>query len=144
MMNPTLSVIALLAQAADGPARPGSAPVAPAAAAGAEGAASAANGAAAPATGPAGGSGFLIMMMVLLGTMVLFSVMSGRREKKKRAELLGSIKKHDKVMTIGGVLGTVVEMKDDAVVLKVDETSNTRITFSKSAISQVMPQDAAA
>lgn len=143
MMNPTLSVIALLAQAADGPARPGSAPVAPAAA-GAEGAASAANGAAAPATGPAGGSGFLIMMMVLLGTMVLFSVMSGRREKKKRAELLGSIKKHDKVMTVGGVLGTVVEMKDDAVVLKVDETSNTRITFSKSAISQVMPQDTAA
>ena len=143
MMNPTLSVIALLAQAADGPARPGSAPVAPAAA-GAEGAASAANGAAAPATGPAGGSGFLIIMMVLLGTMVLFSVMSGRREKKKRAELLGSIKKHDKVMTVGGVLGTVVEMKDDAVVLKVDETSNTRITFSKSAISQVMPQDTAA
>jgi glycyl-tRNA synthetase beta chain len=42
------------------------------------------------------------------------------------------------------VLGTVVEMKDDAVVLKVDETSNTRITFSKSAISQVMPQDTAA
>jgi preprotein translocase subunit YajC len=143
MMNLTLPVFALLAQAADGPARPGSAPVAPAAApAGAEGAA--ANGAAAPATGPAGGSGFLIMMMVLLGTMVLFSVMSGRREKKKRAELLGSIKKHDKVMTVGGVLGTVVEMKDDAVVLKVDETSNTRITFSKSAISQVMPQDAAA
>ena len=97
MMNPTFSVLALLAQAADGPARPGSAPVAPAAPAGAEGAATAANGAAAPATGPAGGSGFLIMMMVLLGTMVLFSVMSGRREKKKRAELLGSIKKHDKV-----------------------------------------------
>ncbi len=144
MMNLTLPVFALLAQAADGPARPGSAPVAPAAAAGADGAAAAANGAAAPASGPAGGSGFLIMMMVLLGTMVLFSVMSGRREKKKRAELLGSIKKHDKVMTVGGVLGTVVEMKDDSVVLKVDETSNTRITFSKSAISQVMPQDAAA
>jgi preprotein translocase subunit YajC len=141
MTTPILPVLALLAQAADGPARPGAAPAAPAAAAGAEGAAT---GASAPAGGAAGGSGFLIMMMVLLGTMVLFSVMSGRREKKKRAELLGSIKKHDKVMTIGGVLGTVVEMKDDAVVLKVDETSNTRITFSKSAISQVMPQDAAA
>ena len=139
MMNPTLPVLAMLAQAADGPARPGAAPAAPAAA-GAEGAAT---GAAAPAAGPAGGSGFLIMMMVLLGTMVLFSVMSGRREKKKRAELLSSIKKHDKVMTVGGVLGTVVEMKDDSVVLKVDETSNTRITFSKTAISQVMPQDAA-
>ena len=86
----------------------------------------------------------MIMMMVLLGAMILFSVMSGRREKKKRADLLGSIKKHDKVLTIGGVMGTVVEMKDDAVVLKVDETSNTRITFSKSAISQVIAQDAAA
>jgi hypothetical protein len=35
-------------------------------------------------------------------------------------------------------------MKDDALILKVDETSNTRITFAKSAISQVIPQDTAA
>ena len=91
-----------------------------------------------------GGGGFMIMMMVLLGTMILFTFVSGRREKKKRAELLGSIKKHDKVMTIGGVMGTVVELKDDSVVLKVDETSNTRITFSKTAISQVIAQDSAA
>lgn len=137
MMNTLIAVSTLFAQAADGPARPGAAPATVPAAAGAEGAA------AAPAGTP-GGSGFMIMMMVLLGAMILFSVMSGRREKKKRADLLGSIKKHDKVLTIGGVMGTVVEMKDDAVVLKVDETSNTRITFSKSAISQVIAQDAAA
>ena len=46
--------------------------------------------------------------------------------------------------TIGGVVGTVVEVKDAEIILKVDETSNTRITFTKSAISQVIPQDAAA
>ena len=137
MMNTLIAVSTLFAQAADGPARPGAAPAVVPAAAGGEGAA------AAPAGTP-GGSGFMIMMMVLLGAMILFSVMSGRREKKKRADLLGSIKKHDKVLTIGGVMGTVVEMKDDAVVLKVDETSNTRITFSKTAISQVIAQDSAA
>jgi preprotein translocase subunit YajC len=86
----------------------------------------------------------MIMMVVLLGAMILFSFVSARREKKKREELLGNIKKHDKVLTIGGVVGTVVEMKDDSVVLKVDETSNTRITFTKTAISQVIQQGAAA
>jgi preprotein translocase subunit YajC len=69
--------------------------------------------------------------------------MSQRRERKKRDQLLSGIKRHDKVMTIGGIIGSVVELKDDAVVLKVDETSNTRITFSKSAISQVIAQAAA-
>ena len=85
----------------------------------------------------------MIMMVVLLGAMILFSFINARREKKKRSDLLGNIKKHDKVLTIGGIVGTVVELKDDSLILKVDETSNTRITFTKSSISQVIPQDAA-
>jgi preprotein translocase subunit YajC len=125
-----------VAQNADGPSLPGAAP---AAAAGTPGAAAPGASNAAP-----GGSSFMIMMIVLLGAMILFSFVSSRREKKKRDQLLGNIKKHDKVLTIGGVVGTVVEVKDAEIILKVDETSNTRITFTKSAISQVIPQDAAA
>jgi preprotein translocase subunit YajC len=126
-----------VAQPSDGPSLPGAAPAAPAA--GTPGAAAPGASNAAP-----GGSSFMIMMIVLLGAMILFSFVSSRREKKKRDQLLGNIKKHDKVLTIGGVVGTVVEVKDAEIVLKVDETSNTRITFTKSAISQVIPQDAAA
>jgi preprotein translocase subunit YajC len=131
-----------VAQTAGSPPLPGE--TAAVAAPGAPG--SAATGGAAPgATNAApGGSSFMIMMIVLLGAMILFSFVSSRREKKKRDQLLGNIKKHDKVLTIGGVVGTVVEVKDAEIVLKVDETSNTRITFTKSAISQVIPQDAAA
>jgi preprotein translocase subunit YajC len=125
-----------VAQNADGPSLPGAAPAAPA---GTPGAAAPGASNAAP-----GGSSFMIMMIVLLGAMILFSFVSSRREKKKRDQLLGNIKKHDKVLTIGGVVGTVVEVKDAEIILKVDETSNTRITFTKSAISQVIPQDAAA
>ncbi len=42
------------------------------------------------------------------------------------------------MQTIGGVIGSVVEVKPDYVVLKVDESSNTRITFSRSAIQQIL------
>ena len=138
MTTASLLVQSIRAPAAQGPSRPGAPGGAPAA-----GADAAATGAAAPQAAPAG-PGFMIMMVVLLGAMILFSFVSARREKKKRAELLDNIKKHDKVLTIGGVVGTVVEMKDDAVVLKVDETSNTRITFTKTAISQVIQQGATA
>ena len=137
MNTVNLLVSTLLAQAQQGPSLPG-APAAPAAGTATDAAGTAAQGA------PAGGGSFMVMLIVLMGAMILFSFVSARREKKKREQLLGNIKKHDKVLTVGGIMGSVVELKDDSVVLKVDETSNTRITFAKSAISQVMPQDSAA
>jgi preprotein translocase subunit YajC len=126
----------LLAQTADAPPLPG-AQTAPAAAT----TATASGGTADPAGGapaPASGSAFLIVMMLVAGAMIVFQIVNARRERKKRDELLGGIKKHDRVVTIGGVIGSVVEVKDDEVILKVDETSNTRITFTKSAVSQVV------
>ena len=88
-----------VAQTAEGPGLPGAPAAAPAA--GTPGAAAPGASNAAP-----GGSSFMIMMIVLLGAMILFSFVSSRREKKKRDQLLGNIKKHDKVLTIGGVVGT--------------------------------------
>ena len=58
----------------------------------------------------------------------------------KRLRALGRLG-HDTVQTIGGVIGSIVEVKNDSVVLKVDESSNTRITFSRSAIQQVLNSD---
>ena len=77
-------------------------------------------------------------MLALIVGMFAFSMIGNRREKKKRQDILGSIKKHDRVQTVGGVIGSIVEVKSDQVVLKVDESSNTRITFSRSAVQQVL------
>lgn len=90
-----------------------------------------------PPASPFGGP-FLVIMLALLLGMIVFSMFGQRREKKKRADMMSSIKKHDKVQTVGGVIGSIVEVKPDLVVLKVDESSNTRITFSRSAIQQVL------
>ena len=91
---------------------------------------------------PPGGGGFsnmfLPLMMVMLTVMILMSVLSGRGEKKRRKSMLESLSKRDRVQTTAGIIGTVVEMKGDEIVLKVDETSNTRIRFAKSSVQQVL------
>ena len=94
-----------------------------------------------PATSSAPNSSFLLLLFVVFLVFIVFSMMGQRRDKKKRVSMLNAIKKHDKVQTIGGVLGAVVEIKPDTVVLKVDESSNTRITFARSSIQQVLTSD---
>ncbi len=93
-------------------------------------------GTAAPARDPLGGI-FLPLMLVVVA-MFVFTMLGQRRERKKKKTLLDSIKKHDRVQTSGGVIGAIVEVKSDTVILKVDESSNTRITFARSAIQQVL------
>jgi preprotein translocase subunit YajC len=73
--------------------------------------------------------------------MILFSVFGQRKERKKREALLSSVKKHDRIRTIGGVIGSVVELNTDTVVLKVDESSNTRMTFGRDAVQQVLESE---
>lgn len=103
-----------------------------------------------PGGGPGGqpgglfsGGGFLLLLLAVLVVMIIFSAVGQRRERKKREEMINAVKKHDKIQTVGGVIGSVVEVKPDTVVLKVDESSNTRITFARSAIQQVIKSSGA-
>jgi preprotein translocase subunit YajC len=88
---------------------------------------------------PAGpGFGMLMPFVFVLVFMIGFSWWTQSKERKKRVAMLSSISRSDRVQTLGGIIGTVVEMRDDEVVLRVDEATNTKITFSKSAIQGVM------
>jgi preprotein translocase subunit YajC len=91
------------------------------------------------APGPDGSSLLLIFMPIVLLYLILM-IWGARRERKAKQKLLESVKKHDRVQTVGGVIGSVVELKPDIVVLKVDETSNTRVTFLRSAIVSIMKE----
>ncbi len=83
------------------------------------------------------GENFFTIMMVVLVGMIVFSMFGGRKQKKRRSAMLDSLQKRDSVLTRGGVFGTIVELKPDRVVLKVDESSNTRITVLRDSIEQV-------
>ena len=94
------------------------------------------------ATGNGGGglfnSGFMVVLVMMFLAMIIFSFMGQRRDRKKREAMISAVKKHDKVQTVGGLIGSVVEVKTDTIVLKVDESANTRITFARSSIQQVL------
>jgi preprotein translocase subunit YajC len=87
-----------------------------------------------------GGGGFpniLIILAVVLVGMWIFMITNQRKEKKKKQQMQQSLKKGAKVQTIGGVLGTVVEVRDEEVIVKVDENANTRMRFTRNAIQSV-------
>lgn len=81
------------------------------------------------------------MFMVLMIGMLIFWVFliggGSRKQKKKQAELLATMTKGSKIVTIGGIKGSVVEVREDEVLVKVDESANTRLRFSKDAIRTV-------
>jgi preprotein translocase subunit YajC len=89
---------------------------------------------------------FWVLIPVLVG-MILLSTFSARKQKKQKEKLLAELKKHDRVMTTGGMIGFVAEVKPDVVVLKVEEGRDVRLTFTRDAIATILksaPADAAA
>ena len=87
--------------------------------------------------GPFGDNFFLILVFVMVA-VVGFSMLSGRKQKKRKAAMLAAICKNDTVQTIGGIIGRVIELKPDSALLEVDRNSNSRVTVSRAALQQVV------
>jgi preprotein translocase subunit YajC len=79
-----------------------------------------------------------VIWLLPLALVFIMMSMGGRKEKKKRAKMMAAMGKGDKVQTVGGILGTVVELRDDEIVVKVDENANTRLRFARSAIQSIL------
>lgn len=81
----------------------------------------------------------MLMPLVVIGLIMYFLMIRPQsKERKKREMMLSAVKKNDRVVTIGGIMGTVLSIKDDEITLKVDESSNTKITFQRSAVQRVV------
>ena len=90
-----------------------------------------------------GGWDILGPLPPILIIVALFYFILWQPERKKRRQhevLLGKLKKNDRVLTVGGIYGTVVNVHADVgdVTIKVDENSNTRLRITRSSISQVI------
>ena len=82
-----------------------------------------------------GGMMQMILMLVLMFAIFYFMLIRPENKKKKEAEeMRNAVKTGDRITTIGGIVGTVVNVKDDRIVI---ETSAdlVRVEFAKWAIS---------
>ncbi|GAB4145133.1 MAG: hypothetical protein Tsb009_17180 [Planctomycetaceae bacterium] len=69
-------------------------------------------------------------LFIILGVLYYFVVIRGnRRERERRESLLNSLKKNDRVVTIGGIIGTVASVSQDGreVTLKIDDNSKMKV-----------------
>jgi len=83
-----------------------------------------------------------LIFLVFLFVVMYFLLFRGpRRQQQQHRQMVQSLKKNDRVRTIGGIYGTVIEVKGDEVVLKVDESNNTKLRVSTSAISKNLSEE---
>ena len=83
----------------------------------------------------------VIMFVAIIAIFYFLIIRPQKKRDKETKAMLDAMKKGDKVVTIGGIHGTVVSVKEQSVVVKVDD--NARIEFSKNAISSVLSKDGA-
>jgi preprotein translocase subunit YajC len=96
------------------------------------------------ATGGAQGSGgntrSMVTTFITFGLVIVifyFLIIRPQNKKKKETQnMLNTLRPKDKVATIGGIRGVVTAVKENTVVVKVDD--NTKLEFSKSAVSTVL------
>ncbi len=84
----------------------------------------------------------LLTIALMIGVLWLLVFRPQRRREGQRQQMLNQIKKSDHVVTVGGIHGVVTQIRGDEVVLKVDESTNVKITFSRAAIARVIDKSA--
>jgi preprotein translocase subunit YajC len=95
----------------------------------------------APASGGETGGGFgslvssFVPFILIIGIFYLLIIRPQNKKQKDTQKMLSNLKKGDRIVTIGGVHGTIQSVKESSVIVKVDEY--TKMEFSRSAISNV-------
>jgi len=88
-----------------------------------------------------GGYQQFIFIGLMLVMMYLILFRGPRKKQQQHKQMMQALTKNDRVQTIGGIIGTVVDIKDDEVTLKIDESNNTKVKILRSAISKNMSKD---
>lgn len=81
----------------------------------------------------------LLYIVALFAILYFLMIRPQQQRQKKHQEMIKNLKVDDRVITVGGIYGTIVKIKDNTVILRVAD--NVRIEFLKNAISQVTSKE---
>jgi len=98
------------------------------------------------AVAPTAGGGLFSMALpfiLMIGVFYLLIIRPQSNQRKKMQQMLDNLKVNDKIVTSSGIYGKVITIHDDkqTVIIRVDETTNTKMTFQKSAIVNVLSNE---
>ena len=80
----------------------------------------------------------MLPFILIFVVMYLFLFRGPKKKQQEHKKMLSSLQKNDRVRTMGGILGTVIDVKDDEITLKVDESNNTKIRVTPGSIAAVL------
>jgi preprotein translocase subunit YajC len=97
------------------------------------------------AGGGPGGFDLISLMPLVLIFVVFYFLLIRPQQKKMKAhrELIGGLKRGDKVLTAGGIVGTVIKVEDDAMLL-VEIAKDIRVRVARGTISELLTKPQAA
>ncbi len=86
----------------------------------------------------------LLTFLPVLPLIYFLMIMPQQQQEKKRRAMIGGLKKNDKVLTTGGIYGTVmsVDAKNDKVVLRVDDERGVKLAFTTASVGRVIESSA--
>ena len=91
--------------------------------------------------GAAGGSplSMLLPFVLIFAVFYFIVIMPAKKHQKKKDAMIAGLKKGDRIVTGGGIHGTVATVEDQSLLIKVAE--NTKIRISKSAVAGLVGSD---
>jgi len=77
--------------------------------------------------------GMMMPLLLVLAVFYFIVILPAKKQQKKKEAMISALKKGDRVVTSGGIHGSVAHVEDDTVMVKVSE--NVKIRVSKSAVA---------
>ncbi len=89
---------------------------------------------------PAGNSIGLLMILAVFAIFYFLLILPVQRRQKRTQKMIRELKNGDRVVTSGGMRGTIISLKDDSVQIRV-EPDKVKLEFVRSAVAHVMKED---
>ena len=83
----------------------------------------------------------IFFVMLIFGVFYFLLIRPNQKRERTRREMLASLSKGSKVVTSGGICGTILGLNEKTVVLKVSDDPVTKMEFLRTAISQVAAEE---
>ncbi len=80
----------------------------------------------------------MLPLMIIMFAVMYFLILRPQKQKeKKRQEMISNVRKQDRIVTAGGVHGVVTSVKENDIIVRIDDAKDVKIKIEKSAVTSV-------